>query len=359
MLIERLCKLSRIFMRVTYITIVLLSVAIILKAQTKSEILNFQFEDVELNGILNLPDRVKPQGIVLIIHGSGKTNAVAQEWWYDVREAINEAGYATYMWDKMGCGKSGGVYNSNQNIQNSADEVVAAIKMLQETKAEGADQIGLWGISRAGWINPMVINQYENIAFWISVSGVDDDETFKYLLTKNLTIIGHPQDTVELLVSEWHKGVLVAYNGENYKNYLAATPNLRKNEFWKRITNGGVSEIDYYGYQKVITETNLDEVSDLPLYVADFENMLCTIDIPVLAIFGEKDMHVDWKQTKALYEKTLQPTKNLTIRTFPNANHNLHQCETGGFYEFEDHNLPYKRAEGFTDVITSWLKALK
>jgi len=137
-----------------------------------SQIFEFQFEGNTINGILNLPDIAKPKGIVLLVHGSGRTNAIEEELHADVRASILKAGYGTYMWDKMGCGKSEGTFNYNQSVQNSALEVIAAIDALKLKQIAGSQEIGLWGISRAGWINPIVINQYKNIKFWISVSGM-------------------------------------------------------------------------------------------------------------------------------------------------------------------------------------------
>lgn len=274
-------------------------------AQIKKQILDFEFEGVVLNGVLNIPENKNPKGVVLIVHGSGQTDAVAQEWYLDVREAIIKAGYATYMWDKMGCGKSGGTFNYNQSVENSALEVIAAINTLKKQQISGSSEIGLWGISRAGWINPIVINQYKNINFWISVSGVSNQENFKYLLEQNLRIIGHPKDSIDLLVNEWLEGSKISHVGGSFEDYQNATPNLRKNEFWLRFTNGGITEDGYYDYQQTFMKEKLDEETGLQIYVENFETILSTIHSPVLALFGEKDMNVDWTHTKHLYEKAL------------------------------------------------------
>ncbi|MEM6687706.1 MAG: alpha/beta hydrolase, partial [Bacteroidota bacterium] len=84
------------------IFLLLLSLVIIhnLHAQSNRQIVDFKFEGVVLNGVLNTPKDQKSKGIVLIIHGSGKTNAVAQNWYSDIRERIVQTGYTTYMWDK-------------------------------------------------------------------------------------------------------------------------------------------------------------------------------------------------------------------------------------------------------------------
>lgn len=327
-------------------------------AQGKREILEFEFEGTLLNGVLNTP-KTSPKGIVLIVHGSGQTNAIEQEWYYDVRQAILKAGYATYMWDKMGCGKSGGTFDYHQSIQNSALEVISAIKTLKEKGIAGSGEIGLWGISRAGWINPLVINQYKDIRFWISVSGVDDKENFKYLLEQNLRINGASKDTVNLLANEWLTGSKISHSGGNFEAYQAATPNLRENEFWLRFTNGGITEEGYYTYQQKFSQEELDDETGLQVYIEDFEALLSDINCPVLALFGEQDMNVDWVQTKYIYERTLGKSTDLTIKSFPDCNHNLFQCETGGFYEFEDNNLPWIRCHGSLDAITNWLNETK
>jgi hypothetical protein len=73
--------------------------------------------------------------------------------------------------------QSEGTYDHNQSVQSGAREVLAAIGELKRRNVAGSDHIGLWGISRAGWICPLVIEKVPSVAFWISVSGTDDKET--------------------------------------------------------------------------------------------------------------------------------------------------------------------------------------
>lgn len=316
---------------------------------------NFSFEGVTLNGVLNFPKNNTTKGIVLIVHGSGKTNAIAQQWYADVRHTIVAAGYSTYMWDKMGCGKSGGTFNYNQSIQNSTSEVIAAIHTLQQKQIPGSDRIGLWGISRAGWINPMVINRYKNIRFWISVSGVDDQENFKYLLEQNLRIEGLSKSSIDMIVSEWLEGTKICHSGGSFKAYQKATSNLSKNAFWLRFTNGGIKEKGYYNYQRSFMKEPLHKDTGLQIYVKDFDTILGNINCPVLALFGENDKHVNWKNTKRLYERTIRNTTKLTITSFPNCNHNLFESQTGGFYELQDRNASWTRCKDFLETMKTWL----
>ncbi|MEL7342190.1 MAG: alpha/beta hydrolase, partial [Bacteroidota bacterium] len=222
----------------------------------------------------------------------------------------------------------------------------------------GAHTVGLWGISRAGWICPLIINQYQNIAFWISVSGVDGKESFGYLFEQNLRINGHPEKEISHLVEEWKKGNEITHQGGRYDEYLAATEQLRKNSFIQRF-NGGrqVTEEGFYNYQEFFKQQLWDTTAQLQIYIEDFESLLAKVNCPVLALFGEQDMTVDWQKTKALYERILSPQR-LVIESFPRCNHNLFQCKTGGFYEFEDNNLAWNRCDGFLDTMTNWLQKL-
>lgn len=327
-------------------------------AQSNRQILNFDFEGISINGVLNLPKDQIPKGVILIVHGSGRTDAVAQDWYLDVRETIVKSGYATYMWDKMGCGSSGGIFNINQSVYNSASEAIAAINALKEKRVPGSNNIGLYGGSRAGWINPIIINQYKEISFWISVSGVDDKENFSYLLTENLRINGLPNDSINLVVNQWLEGIKIAHSGRSFESYMAATKDLQENPFWLRFVGENMGEMNeeiYAGFQVPLMKEKLDEGTGLPVYIEDFDLILSNIKSPVLALFGERDMNVDWRKTISLYENTIAQNADLTIQSFPNCNHSMVECKTGGFYEFKDNNLPYQRCAGFLEAIEAWL----
>jgi hypothetical protein len=51
----------------------------------------------------------------------------------------------------------------------------------------------------------------------------------------------------------------------------------------------------------------------------------------VLAVFGEKDSQVNWRNTILFYKENigLNESSKLTIKTFSNCNHNIQQCNTG------------------------------
>src|SRR5258708_33048197 len=100
--------------------------------------------------------------------------------------------------------------------------------MREKASCRGSQKVGLWGISRAGWIAPLAITQDPKIAFWISVSGTDDKENFPYLLESNLRIEGRTEAEIKLLLSEWRHGFEITSRGGTFEDYLAAAETLRR-----------------------------------------------------------------------------------------------------------------------------------
>ncbi len=49
---------------------------------------------------------------------------------------------------------------------------------------------------------------------------------------------------------------------------------------------------------------------------------------------------------------------DLTIKSFPNCNHSILECETGGFYQFQDKKMSNKRYDGFLNAIETWLNEI-
>lgn len=87
-----------------------------------------------------------------------------------------ELGVAVLTYDKRGVGQSGGAYvgrqnASEQNLSLLARDVVAGVSYLRERPDIDGDQIGLWGVSQAGWIIPIAATLAREITFVILISG--------------------------------------------------------------------------------------------------------------------------------------------------------------------------------------------
>ncbi|MEL7199848.1 MAG: alpha/beta fold hydrolase [Pseudomonadota bacterium] len=321
----------------------------------------FKANDTELSGLLDVPASGEAYAIVIIVHGYGKTNVVEQNWYFDLRSRLLAQGIATFVWDKPGCGESSGEFDPNQSVASSAREVLAAASFLRDQQIAGSQKIGLWGISRAGWIAPLAMAEDRDIEFWISVSGVDAKESFGYLLRSNWKLEGYGKEQIEHLYGQWLRGNHIVANGGTYSEYLDATAALRADPFFVYMS-GGDSSVSEAQFDRLVTETrDLSQPNDpdtgLAIYVEDFSSILSNIDASVLALFGARDSIVNWRSTKRLYEDTIgrNSSASLKIVTFSDGNHNLHRSETGSFKEMMKILDSPEMVRGYYDEITTWL----
>jgi pimeloyl-ACP methyl ester carboxylesterase len=79
--------------------------------------------------------------------------------------------------------------------------------------------------------------------------------------------------------------------------------------------------------------------------------------VPVLAIFGGKDVQVDAEQNAPAIEAALEEAGNtdFEIVILPNANHLFQEAETGGLSE--SGRLPAEFTPEFLPTIAEWLLA--
>lgn len=338
------------------VTISLLFVVVTAYSQVRTDTFSFHFDGKRYYGIIDQPQQKPARALAVIIPGSGKTNIVEENWFSNLRKRFAEVGIASLIWDKAGCGKSEGLFDYNQSVYNNASEAVAAIKEAQSRSIPGAEKIGLWGISRGGWICPLVVEQTP-IAFWISVSGTDDKENFGYLLQTNFAIEGRSEAQIQLLVAEWKKGNELFNNGGSFQEYQQATANLRQDSFWMAVSGSPYTQEGYERNQKqYMKDPPLhDKASGLRIYIQGFDTLLNKIDCPVLALFGEKDSQVNWRNTLDLYKKTIgkNSAARLTWKVFPDCNHNMLTCQTGGYRE---DLTKFEACTGYYDAMLSWLK---
>lgn len=317
--------------------------------------------NVKLRGVLDLPADRAPRAVLLFVHGYGRTDVVAQNWYYDLRSRFTDLGIATAVWDKPGCGESEGTFDINQPVESSAREVMAAVRQIREKTLPGVTKVGLWGISRAGWIAPLAMAQDSGIKFWISVSGTDDKENFPYFIESNFRIEGRSRAQIRQLMSEWRRGFELTAQGGTFEAYLGATKTLRQDPFMIFLTGTpDQSEAAFVEHQRRFRsgEFKVDDKTGLMIYVPAFRDLLRRLDVPVLAVFGEKDRNVDWRKTRALYKETIgrNPKARLTIVTFPDGNHNLHQSRTGGYREMLEILSSPKMSNGYYETILEWLR---
>lgn len=317
-----------------------------------------------LSGIIDQPAGGKARALIVFIHGSGPTDIRKENRYFDLRRRFAELGIACVVWDKPGMGQSEGRFDDNQPLEESAQEVLDAIAWLRSNEVPGSGKIGIWSTSRGSWVAPMVLSQDPDTEFWISVSGVPAGDNKYYLMKSNLPLEGRTPEETRQLMEEWTKGRRIFMEGGDYETYLAATRHLRKDPavlyFAGDLTGSKEAyETEQEIYLKTKDRYAFDEETLSVIRVRNFDKMIKSLNIDVLALFGEKDTNVDWRKARALYESTIgrNPKATLTLHTFPDCNHSMNVSATGSVREVEGTPLDAGvKCEGYYETQTEWLR---
>ncbi|HJU76101.1 MAG TPA: prolyl oligopeptidase family serine peptidase, partial [Gemmatimonadaceae bacterium] len=127
---------------------------------------------VAISGSLIKPLGGKPPyPVVVFIHGSGPTT---RESFFGLPYYFAMHSVASLVYDKRGVGQSGGAYVHNVDsarFELLAGDAIAGINAIRGRADIDTTRIGVWGISQAGWIVPIVAARSPDVDFTIIVSG--------------------------------------------------------------------------------------------------------------------------------------------------------------------------------------------
>ena len=170
-----------------------------LRTATRVEIeqwedVRFTNQEVQLTGTLIAPSTRGAHPAIVLVHGSGAENRAYMLPWarFLIRHGIAVLGY-----DKRGVGGSTGDWNA-ATYEELAGDALAAVEYLKTRRDIDSGQIGLLGISQAGWIMPLAAVRSRDVAFLISISGagVTPAETAIDQARNEMTMTGMPAATV-------------------------------------------------------------------------------------------------------------------------------------------------------------------
>jgi pimeloyl-ACP methyl ester carboxylesterase len=269
-------------------------------------------------------------------------------------ERMERAGFATFAWDKPGTGESTGEIDHSRLGEQRAQIVLDAIEILKARSDIDAGQIGLWGISQAGYVMPRVLLASDDVAFMIAVScpamaGVDQGA---YLVSAQAICAGIPEEEADQMTYLFSEIERV----ESYKEYVHL----------KRLLDAlpGVGAAAEFGYQPGVRP---EAEWHLPNLAGEyFWNPMEVIEqttIPVLAFFGEKDTQVDPVQGVQAYQEALRRAGNLNFRVelIAGTDHNLILSQTGCLDERDSRPRSEwtNYAPDYLDTLEQWLRSLR
>jgi pimeloyl-ACP methyl ester carboxylesterase len=279
----------------------------------RHEDVRFSNADVQLTGTLISPNNDAKHAAIILVHGSGPEN-----WEYVLPFArfLIRHGMAVLAYDKRGVGGSTGDWNT-ASFDDLAGDVVAAFEYLKTRSDIDRDQIGLLGVSQAGWVMPLAAIRAGDLAFLISVSGagVAGAETMLDHAGNEMTAAGMQPQMVAQLVGLIKLQLEFARTGEKWDEYMTTR---------ERLGAGRSPE-------------TFPESPDHPYWhqlraaLYDPAPTLRQLQVPTLALFGELDNNILAEKNSAAWGRALKASGNrdYTLVILPNANHLQFEAKVG------------------------------
>jgi len=270
---------------------------------------SFSHNNNYLSGVLIEPKNRTNFPVVVFVHGDGATPYNVYGYYRPLWNYLAKKGIASFSWDKAGVGDSTGNWG-NQSMDERADEVIEAIKMLKKREDIISNKVGLIGYSQAGWVLPIVASKSNYPDFMILISGaINWIDQGKYLTKTRLTRKGFSQIQIEEVLKYEANSNKLLTDSFSYVEYIQTY-----NETYPKTLKKNSSPMTANRFQFAKLNWHYDA-----------RNNLKDITCPTLAIFGDKDMNIDFAESAKIYKEEFNKSKNnnLTIKTFPSADHGI------------------------------------
>jgi pimeloyl-ACP methyl ester carboxylesterase len=316
---------------------------------------------VVLAGTLTMPRGSGPFPAVILIAGTGPHTRDAEMCGHKtmlvLADHLTRQGIAVLRFDKRGCGVSSGSFELATSL-DFANDVQAGIQYLKSRKEINAKQIGLIGHSEGGTVASIVIAKSQDVAFVVMLAstGVNGEE----VLYEEYILFAQAMGEAEEAITKGHKllSQMVAIVKKEADIEIARKKiRTLRTEYLEKL-----SEAQRKSYQ---TSTLNEFVEFLMSYFhwlrffLTFEptTALKMIQVPVLALFCERDLLVPPKQNLLPFRKALEESGNndCTILQMPELNHRFMHCKIGTEIEYAE--IEETMSPEVLKIVSEWIEA--
>lgn len=294
----------------------------------------FRSKGVTIVGDLRRPVEGENHPAVIMVHGDGPATRNGAVMFEPTIRRFLRNGYAVFSWDKPGSGESTGELDEERKLTQRATILVDGMEALAEHPAIDGTRIGLWGLSQAGWVMPLALDEMseQDAAFMIVLSGGGEEsvEQMAYQIGQRILIGGGTPEQAAI----YETAHVQFAKATTYDEYHQAMEQVLEIPDINRLTGISFEIVPEKNWRPWPREEGGAFFDPMTIV----ENMT----IPVLAMFGELDKLVDPVQGAEAYEKALQKAGNpdYQIVVLPHQGH------------------VFTTSPQYLDILEAWLQEL-
>jgi alpha-beta hydrolase superfamily lysophospholipase len=354
-----------ILIAVAYAGIATTVTAQVKKSHYKEERVTFQNADhsITFGGTLTLPSRLEHFATVVIVSGTGKQNRdgemAGHKEFATIADSLSDNGIAVLRTDDRGTGLTTGVYET-ATTGDFGDDAIAAINYLRTRPEIDSSKIGLMGHSEGGAAIAIAAAKSDKVKFLVSLSGLAMSG-YESLLRQNEDIVNSAQlpdydkkrynDVNSLMFGVAHQYA----DSTNMEVKLNEAYNVwkKKDSIYFNTLN---VQFDHFRYP--IYSWTKSAVGPWYRYflMYDAQKTMSKIKVPILALNGDKDLMVAYKENLDNWKKFPEGGGNTDVTTYamPGLNHLFLpciKCTTDEYSEIKSDFSPEA-----LQIITAWIK---
>lgn len=304
-----------------------------------------------LSGTLSLPEVASTVPGVVLISGSGPSDrnesmpGISMKPFELLASQLSASGIAVLRYDDRGVGQSDGDFLSATSL-DFAEDATAAVAYLAGRPEIDPDAIGVIGHSEGGMVAPMVAILSTDLDFIVTLAGpaVPGYELIAEQL--RVTAADLPEADRGVAYQAWTRLLdqVVA------SDWPAAEADLRAQYEAMRPEQ----QAELGGLEAFTSRSMIYNRGWLHFFVThDPADDWREVTLPVLALYGERDVVVSADINAAALATALDGNADATILRMPTANHLFQDAVTGAVSEYPD--LPAEFVSDLPGRIAVWI----
>ena len=315
---------------------------------------------IKLAGTLTFPKSGGPFPVAILVSGSGpqdrNESLMGHRPFLVLADHLTRNGIAVLRYDDRGVGKSEGRF-SKALVKDFTSDALAAVRYLKGRPEFRGRPIGIVGHSEGGLVAPEAAVQSSDVDFIVLLAGVGVplQELLERQSADMIRVMGADEETIAkqaAIQQTLFEKLRTDSDSKNLRPEILATIKTSIDELTpEQMKALGLSESQLEGQADMLLSPWFRDLMQI-----DPRPTLAQVNCPVLAINGEKDVQVAFRENLSAIEKALKEGGNsdVTTQSFPDLNHLFQTCETGAITEYALIEQTFHPSA--LEVVSEWIK---
>lgn len=315
------------------------------------EPVRFRSGEETLYGELFLPPEKSPRAVVILQYGGAKESAVINNY---VQYLLPLHGFATFVFDKRGTGRSGGKFNAH--IGMLADDMVAATGAVRALPAVKGIPLGLMGESQGGWVAPLAASRksvdFVIASYGMAVSMIEED---RQEVAQSLRMAGYGNDPEVMAKGEELHRAAIRVMQSRFREGLGELERLKDaygDEPWFARIEGD--------FTRTLSHASAEELPqiraffDFPYDIAyDPAPVIAALEMPQLWILAGSDTEAPHEASLEILRSLREQGRPIDIKVFEQAEHGMIAVEE----DAGERRLAGRTVPGYFELLAEWIGA--